>query len=45
MAYRHRLQHAFEMPTYEKAKEALADIHSELLGVNRRVANSLTEGL
>ncbi len=43
--YRRRLQRAYEMPTYEEAKEALADIHRELLGVNRSAANSLMEGL
>ncbi|MCH8121918.1 MAG: hypothetical protein IH853_02230 [Bacteroidetes bacterium] len=33
------------MPTYDEAKEALADIHRELLGVNRSAANSLMEGI
>lgn len=42
---RQRLQRAYEMPTYEGAKEALTDIHRELLGVNRSAANSLMEGL
>ncbi len=42
---RRRLQNAYEMPTYDEAKEALADIHRELLGLNRSAANSLMEGL
>jgi len=33
------------MPTYDEAKEALADIHRELLGLNRSAANSLMQGL
>ena len=43
--YRRRLQQAYELPTYDEARAALADVHRELLGVNRSAANSLIEGL
>jgi len=43
--YRRLLKRAQEMPTYEQAKEALADVHRELLKINRSAANSLLEGL
>ena len=43
--YRRRLQRAYEMPTYDEAKQALVELHRELLRVNRSAANSLMEGL
>ena len=43
--YRRRLQSAYEQSTYEEAREALTDIHRELLSLNRSAANSLMEGL
>ena len=33
------------MPTYDEAKQALTELHRELLCVNRSAANSLMEGL
>ena len=43
--FRRRLQHAFESESYAEAKEALMQVHQELLQVNRAAANSLIEGL
>lgn len=43
--YRRRLQHAYDMPTYEEARAALAQIHADLSPLNRSAARSLAEGL
>lgn len=43
--YRRRLQQAYELPTYDEAREALFGVHRELLRVNRSAANSLMEGI
>ena len=43
--YRHKLQAAYEEPTYEKAKGRLLAIHRELEFVNLSAAASLEEGL
>ncbi len=43
--YRHKLQAAYEEPTYEKAKRRLMAIHRELEAVNLSAAASLEEGL
>ena len=44
-AWRKRLQKAYERPTYDEAKEALAKILAELEEVNQSAAASLREGL
>ena len=44
-AYRGKLQRAWALPTYEEAKAALLEIHSELQTLNRSAARSLMEGL
>lgn len=43
--YRRRLQRAYERLTYQKAKEELMEIHTELHTLNRSAARSLLEGL
>lgn len=43
--YRRKLQAAYEQPTYEKAKQALASISRQLRELNISAANSLEEGL
>jgi len=43
--YRGKLQRAWALPTYEEAKAALLEIHSELQTLNRSAARSLMEGL
>ena len=43
--YRRRLQQAYELPTYEKARAALHELHADLSTLNRSAANSLAEGL
>ena len=43
--YRHKLQAAYEQPTYEKAKARLMSIHRELQKINLSAASSLEEGL
>ena len=42
---RRRLQRAYEKPTYDEAHAALADVHRDLLTINRSAANSLMEGI
>ena len=42
--YRRRLQSAYEMPTYEKAKKRLEAIKRELKLINASAASSLEEG-
>ena len=41
---RRKLQSAYEQPTYEKAKQALLRIKSELKHLNQSAVNSLEEG-
>lgn len=41
---RHKLQEAYEEPTYEKAREKLLKIRKELQLINRSAVNSLGEG-
>jgi transposase-like protein len=43
--WRHRLQRAYEEPSYERAKKRLLELKAELEPVNRRAARSLQEGL
>lgn len=43
--YRRKLQAAYEQPTYEKAKQALAAVSRQLQEINLSAANSLAEGL
>jgi len=43
--YRRKLQAAYEMPTYEKAKKRLEAIKKELHLLNQSAAHSLEEGL
>ena len=43
--YRHKLQAAYEEPTYEKAKSRLLAIRRELEFINQSAAASLEEGL
>jgi hypothetical protein len=42
--FRRKLQSAYELPTYEKAKERLQSIRKELLLINESAVNSLDEG-
>ena len=44
-AFRRKLQSAYEHPTYEAAKRALAKIRAELVVLNASAAASLDEGL
>lgn len=44
-AFRRKLQSAYEHPTYEAAKRALAKIRAELVFLNASAAASLDEGL
>jgi len=44
-SWRHRLQRAYEEPSYERAKERLMELKAELHQINRRAARSLQEGL
>lgn len=43
--YRRKLQAAYEQPTYDKAKQALATVSRQLREINISAANSLVEGL
>jgi len=43
--WRHRLQRAYEEPSYDQAKKRLLELKAELEPVNRRAARSLQEGL
>lgn len=45
VAWRRRLQLAYNRPTYEEARKALERIHRELLDRNQSAAASLAEGL
>ena len=42
---RKKLQHAYEQPTYAKAKQVLRRIRSELNPINQSAVRSLDEGL
>lgn len=42
---RRQLQRAYEQPTYERAKKALAQVRRELVRINTSAAASLDEGL
>jgi transposase-like protein len=44
-SWRHRLQRAYEEPSYEQAKKRLMELKAELHQINRRAARSLQEGL
>ena len=43
--WRRKLRRAYQEPTYEKARSALEQLHSELQQINRSAARSLQEGL
>lgn len=43
--FRRKLQAAYELPTYEKAKKRLQSIRKELMLINESAVNSLDEGL
>ena len=43
--YRRRLQRAYDQPTYDQARAALYEVHTDLIKLNRSAANSLVEGL
>jgi len=43
--YRRRLQRAYDEPTYDQARAALYEVHTDLSKLNRSAANSLLEGL
>jgi transposase-like protein len=43
--YRRRLQRAYQQPTYDQARAALYEVHTDLSKLNRSAANSLVEGL
>lgn len=43
--YRRKLQAAYEQPTYDKAKQALAAVSRQLREINLSADNSLAEGL
>jgi len=43
--YRRRLQRAYDQPTYDQARAALYQVHTDLSKLNRSAANSLLEGL
>ena len=44
-AWRRRLQHAYNRPTYAEALAALEELHAELKETNQSAARSLAEGL
>lgn len=43
-SFRRKLQTAYELPTYEKAKSRLLSIRKELMLINQSAVNSLDEG-
>ena len=43
--WRRKLRRAYQEPTYERARSALEQLHSELQQINRSAARSLQEGL
>jgi transposase-like protein len=43
--YKRKLRDAYRKPTYEAAKAALMQVHTELQSINRSAARSLQEGL